>query len=82
MPDEEKKNPFFNIGLTIVVGAILWWALGTGAAISLTFTKLPDIFWIAVVLIILFVIIRKFKWGQKWTKEKNKRKRNQSKSRW
>ena len=54
---EESKGSYLNIGLTIVLGAILWWVFASGGAIALTLSSLPTVFWIFIILIILYLLI-------------------------
>ena len=54
-----SKSSFVNVGITIVLASILYFAIFAGGTVAFSFSELPDIFWIAIVLVILFLLIRR-----------------------
>ena len=54
----EEKSSYYNIGLTIVVGTILWFSGAAGAVLAFFTSNLSTAFWIAVLSVVLFIIFR------------------------
>lgn len=55
----EERSSYYNVGVTIILATILWWALGAGLSISVMLSKLPTAFWIALLAVVLYLIFKK-----------------------